>query len=331
VVASPAAAWDSKCYLQSAVPDPGVIGGLRAECQEGPETARNRWLGPSDEHRALLEFGRIFGGLPHAVSEDIPLQVFTAHDPVPGGASGTTAISLKPVNFAETKRVQDRPMSVPEFAQLPDHAFALWDWALGNETCPIDSSGAVACHEFKTHMGAVNSNHFPPQSKAFYTYYHQLALDRAAACAKMAKRLHASGDRFTAFHIACERQALMLEAIGQHFLQDAWASGHMWERWGSPDRADFPSMTEALMVAITSGLIHGARAVLEDPNLLTQVPFGSFVAAQLITFDFDDPLNAPGPEIGFRSPGDAVPHAGLGDLYLNNLLVQQGASRHPLL
>src|SRR5262249_47108959 len=112
---------------------------------------------------------------------------------------------------------------------------------------------------------------------------------------------------------------------------DAWASGHMWERWGSPDRADFPSMTEALMVAITSGLIHGARAVLEDPNLLTQVPFGSFVAAQLITFDFDDPLNAPGPEIGFRSPGDAVPHAGLGDLYLNNLLVQQGASRHPLL
>src|SRR5262249_29587522 len=77
LVASPAAAWDSKCYLQSAVPDPGVIGGLRAECQEGPETARNRWLGPSDEHRALLEFGRIFGGLPHAVSEDIPLQVFT--------------------------------------------------------------------------------------------------------------------------------------------------------------------------------------------------------------------------------------------------------------
>ena len=27
----------------------------------------------------------------------------------------------------------------------------------------------------------------------------------------------------------------VLEAVGQHFLQDAWSMGHMWERWGGPE------------------------------------------------------------------------------------------------
>jgi hypothetical protein len=321
LVGSRAGAWDSRCYLATPVPDPGAREGLRAECAPGPETARNRWLGPSDEHRALLEFGRIFAGLPHAASEDVTLEVFTGDGTLE--VSGQSTDSLQPVSFAAAKRVHDRTMTVPELAQLPDHAYALWDWALGNETCPIDPGlAAQDCHDFAKHMGAVNSNHFVPQSAFFYEYYHRLALDRAADCALMTMRLGLSAGDFAGFPIACEREALMLEAIGQHFLQDAWAAGHMWERWGSPDPADFPTLTDALLVAMTSGLIHGARAVLESaPDLLPD-----FLAAQLTGLHFDDPLNAPDPAVGFRSPTDVAAHAGLGDLYLSNLLALQGAS-----
>jgi hypothetical protein len=312
LVASRAGAWDSRCYL----PPPSAV-----ECKSGPETARNRWIGPSDEHRALLELGRIAAGLPGAVSEDVALPVFTGDGQV--DVAGQQMDSLQPVGFAAAKRVQDRTMSVPEFAQLPDHAYALWDWALGNETCPIDPAlPAPDCHDFARHMGAVNSNHFVPQSAFFYEYYHRLALGRAGDCARMTVRLGSSAGRFVAFPIACEREALMLEAIGQHFLQDAWAAGHMWERWGSPDPADFPTHTDALLVAMTSGLIHGARAVLESaPDLLPD-----FVAAQIVGFHFDDPLNAPDPAVAFRGPSDVAAQPGLGDLYLTDLLRQQGAS-----
>jgi hypothetical protein len=30
--------------------------------------------------------------------------------------------------------------------------------------------------------------------------------------------------------MACETEAKVLEAIGQHYLQDAWSMGHLWER-----------------------------------------------------------------------------------------------------
>jgi hypothetical protein len=325
LVAAPAGAWDSRCYLATPVPDPNVRGGFRAECTPGPETARNRWIGPSDEHRALLELGRIAGGLPHDVSADTPLPVFTGDTPV--DVAGQQRPSLQPVNFADTKRAQDRTMSVPELAQLPDHAYSLWDWALGDETCPVDAAvGAQDCHDFGRHMGPVNSNHFVPQSGAFYAYYHGLALDRARDCARMSMKFGIGTDaaRFTDFVVACEREALMIEAVGQHFLQDAWASGHMWERWGSPDLGDFGSLTDALLVAMTSGLIHGARGVLETlPDLLPDA-----IAAQVVGFQFNDPLNAPDPAVGFRSPGDTATHAGLGDLYLTDLLAGQSGAFH---
>jgi hypothetical protein len=323
--ATRAAAWDSRCYL---------AGG--AECLSGPATARSRWIGPSDEHRALLELGRIFGGLPSSTSDDFTLPVFTSDETLDVAFSGGTppppfesaappptepVTSLVPVSFIDTKRTQQRTMSFPEFAQLPDHAYSLWDWALGNETCPLgDGTPAVACHEFKTHMGPVNSNHFVPQSAFFYEYYHRLALDRAADCKRMTIRLGNARARFAEFPVACEQEALVLEAVGQHFLQDAWASGHMWERWGSPDLADFPSLTRALLVAMTSGLIHGARAVLED------LPTEAVALLGTTEYHFDDPLNAPAPAVGFRGPSDLLPQAGVGDLYLTNLIAQQGAS-----
>lgn len=311
LVGAQAFAWDSRCYRES--------GG---ECTPGPESARNRWIGPSDEHRALFVLSRIFGGLPATVAQGFDLPVFTGDTLV--AVAGGSLPSLQPVAFIQTALVQERAMTAAEFAQLPDHAYALWDWALGNETCPLADAlpanpGAEDCHAFKTHMGPVNSNHFLPQGAYFYDHYHELALARAATCAAMTTKLGAAASQFTVFPRACLDEALVLEAIGQHFLQDAWATGHMWERWGSPDLADFPSRTHALLVAMTSGLIHGARAVLEE---LALDP--AFAALGLIGFHFDDPLNAPHPDVQWLVPGDPLPHPGLGDLYLIDLIALQG-------
>ena len=34
------------------------------------------------------------------------------------------------------------------------------------------------------------------------------------------------------------------EMFAQHFMQDAWASGHMWKRFGYPRLAQFPTTVE---------------------------------------------------------------------------------------
>lgn len=316
-----ASAYDSKCYLP----------GQRDECHPGPETAQNRWKGPSDEHRQLWDKTVSLAGLPALDASSPPvagseftLRIF-AGDALVSSGTGTPLPSQTPVTFADAGRVQFRTMSVGEFAQLPDFGFSLWDWASGLETCPLDPalpqpSAVDACHDFSTHMGAVNSNHFLPQAQAFFAYYHQLALGRAAACKTLKDRLVAGGgnanlSRFSLFVIACEQEAFVLEAIGHHYLQDAWSTGHMWERWGSPDLIDFTDLPHALLVAMSSGLIHGARGVLQH-------------AAGWANFDVNDPLCAPAPAVAFVSPLDAVPTPahGLGDLYLSSLLDQNGAA-----
>jgi hypothetical protein len=228
-------------------------------------------LDRAERRASRLEFGRIFGGLPELDVGGVHASGFHERRagerrflgglPPPPFQSAPppvtqSVVSLKPVNFIDAKRTQQRTMSFPEFAQLPDHAYSLWDWALGNETCPLgDSTPAVACHEFKTHMGPVNSNHFAPQSAFFYEYYHDLALARAADCKKMITKLGDARARF-ADSVACGREALVLEAVGQHFLQDAWA----WVR-GSAGLAGHRRLPIAhpSPPPQSSGLIHGAR------------------------------------------------------------------------
>jgi hypothetical protein len=315
-------AYDSECYLPGTQND---------TCHAGPETAQNRWKGPSDEHRQLWERTVRLAGLPALdptvgptplASSEFTLRIFTA-DALVAGGTGTALPTQTPVRFADTERLQFRTMSIGEFAQLPDFGYGLWDWATGLETCPLDSAlphpaPLDACHEFKTHMGAVNSNHFLPQARAFFAYYHQLALDRAAACKAMKDRIVARGaqrnlTRFSQFVVACDQEAFVLEAIGHHFLQDAWATGHMWERWGSPNLADYSGLPQALLVAMTSGLIHGARGVLQD-------------ALGFANYDVNDPLCAPAPSVTFTSALDPTPAKGLGDLYLDQLLTGNGAN-----
>jgi hypothetical protein len=253
-------------------------------------------------------------------SSEFTLQVFAKDDIVPDG-TGAQVPTLTPVRFADAERAPSRTMTPSEFAQLPDFGYSLFDWATGFETCPLDSALPAAapldaCHDFSTHMGAVNSNHFLPQAQAFYILYHRLALDRAAACKKMKDLIVARGGQvatFDDFVRACEQEAFVLEAIGHHYLQDAWSTGHMWERWGSPDLIDFTDLQQSLLIAMTSGLIHGARGVLQD-------------VLGFAGFDVNDPLCAPGPLVRFVPGPISTPVVGLGDLFLGQLLDQAGAA-----
>lgn len=285
-------AYDSRCYLADG-----------SACAEGAQAARGRWVGPSDEHRQLFVAGMERAGLPMELNAPLDLTIFTSGRVVLVGEG--PAPSLIPASLGDVGDVQRRVTTAAEFAQLPDFGYALYDWALGLETCPVDNVDAETCHLFAGHMGALNSNHFLPQAQVFYRYYHELALVRAAECRTMSTALGAEATRFVNFVQDCEKEAMLLEAIGQHYLQDAWSSGHMWARWGSPDRAAFPSLLRGVAVAATAGLIHGARALLQ-PDLTE------------LLIDVPDAMCAPQLEVEWQHP-DEGRHAGVGDLFIDEL------------
>lgn len=305
-----ALAWESACSkFTNPSLDPQALAASSGEAcspSAGPAVARQRWIGSIDEHRRLWERTRELAGLPASVSVTRTLTVFTGAQTVDLG--GSPAPTLVPAPFEATARVAVRHFSVGELAQLPDFSYALWDWASGQETCPLEGATSVAeCHDFASHMGPVNSNHFVPQSREYYARYHELALARGAECAALRGKLTGVGARFDDYLRECELEALSLEAVGQHYLQDAWSMGHMWQRWGSSTLAEFPGATveekrdRAVLTALVSGLFHGARSVLQALPAWT-------------SYDVNDAMCAPWDEVRFKL-GDAF-HPGVGDNYV---------------
>lgn len=303
-------AWDSSCskFSNKTLEASVLEGQAGTACGSGPAVARERWIGAVDEHRKLWEMTRAKAGLPALVSATQTLTVFTGPDQVSLGddAMGPTLI---PVPFEAAAQIAYRSYSVGEFTQLPDFSWALWDWASGHETCPLEGATSLAdCHDFAAHMGPVNSNHFLPQSREYYRHYHQLALARAAECRAVGMKLSAAGGRFEAFQRDCELEALTLEAVAQHYLQDSWSMGHMWERWGSSTLSDFPGATieekrdRAVLTALVAGFFHGARSVLQALPSWT-------------TFDVNDAMCAPWDDVRFKAT-DGTLSQGVGDDYL---------------
>ncbi|MDX2012407.1 MAG: hypothetical protein SFW67_19580 [Myxococcaceae bacterium] len=297
-----ALAWDSVCFERP---------GRACTPFAGPQTARNRWVGPSDEHRQLFEQTREKAGLPFSVSAEQSLTIFTSASTV--DITGQAAFTLQPSALDEVARVRRRTFTVGELAQLPDFSYALWDWASGHETCPLgDGTDATLCHDFASHMGPVNSNHFVPQAQGAYRRAHALALVRAADCRRLSESL---AGRFSEVTRACEVEALALEAMAQHFLQDAWSMGHMWERWGSANLDDFPGATvdekrdRAVLTALVAGFIHGARGVLQALPTWT-------------SYDVNDAMCAPWDDVRFVAK-DGVTSQAVGDLYVSQLTPEQ--------
>lgn len=304
----------------------------------GPQEARNVWSwaksAPANEHAELLKRAFEQAGLPAPLfpspSEPFKAQIFTE-----GGTTNGGLPSFIPAPLSNAKAIATRSYTLPGFAALPDHSYALWDWASGNERCPIDTVAgtdldgkdpAVACHLFKSHMGILNSTHFPPQSSKTYAWYHTLALTRAKECKTLndnfVKSLlnYADPDqrqRIDAMVKECEREALVIEAVGQHFLQDTWAMGHMWERWGTPFLSGFVNIdagsssiseerrARGLFVAAVAGLIHGADSLLHEKGIESrdQMSYGR------------------SPDITWRQlTGVGFSGQGIGDIYADVLL-----------
>ena len=319
LLSSPALAYESVCfqYPDSSKETTQLDPSTRMACNPGagPNTARHRWVGPLDEHRELFERSRVAAGLPAAVSATVALDVYTSDATVAIG--GAQAGTLVPSAFAQSRRKRTRHLAIGELAQLPDYSYSLWDWATGHETCPLPGGGdPTTCHDFTTHMGPVNSNHFLPQAQSFYVHYHQLALARADACTALQVKLAGDGARFSVFLKQCELEALALEAVGQHYLQDAWSTGHMWARWGSPELSDFPGTVDeprdrAVLVALVTGLIHGSRGVLQRLPLWT-------------SYDVNDALCSPQDSVRYLHEGKL--HSGLGDDYLGQLPTALGGT-----
>ncbi|MEZ4300632.1 MAG: hypothetical protein R3B70_37190 [Polyangiaceae bacterium] len=178
-------------------------------------------------------------------------------------------------------------------------------------------------------MGATNSNHFPPQSDNWFAHYH--ARPHPSRGVYRPEKRHPGGSshteqaardaRFASFFRACEVEALTHEAVAQHYLQDSWSAGHMWERWGTTTLDAFPEVLAtgagsadatwngldtrfrkllvAEMVAISAGTIHGS-----DPLFFETVP-GGFTLHDALCYPTEEVKAVKGGSI-YNVVGDSV-------------------------
>jgi hypothetical protein len=212
----------------------------------------------------------------------------------------------------------------------------------------------------------LNSTHFPPQSTGSYLWYHDIAMQRATACNALYQNLFLDKSVWNDQSIAaseyvqeCEREAIAIEAVGQHYLQDNWAMGHMWQRWGGPTLDDFlpgypyaPCLTcatvsederqRAVVIALVTGLIHGADAVVRgysDPTagfnldlIRAAVPpqavndLNALFGTDTYAFSYGDQMSfGRDPAVAWVSKafatatGTPILYSGVGDLYSDGL------------
>jgi hypothetical protein len=332
--------------------------------------------GHAPEHMIIAQTAAALAGLG---TNPLMTERFWIRYPVSDGYVGSPVPSMRgegeklvvaqswiPTGHANLGAHAVRSIYLPELAQMPDVSSSVADWAAGDELCQLsgitDKNGSTfgdpafdinACHDFTRVMGAVNVTHFLPVSRAVYGHYHALALSRMAGCRdlqdKLAPYYARQGAELAAYAVpldseahVCEREAFVYEMFAQHFLQDAWSTGHMWSRWGGADLSDFPSELGAVppggigiddfardedrparrfviagVVAAFAGMIHGAKGVVE-----------SALPGPLATWrNADDPLcgpkiytpwNVPTPSrnVEWRtSTPNSAPYAGAGDLF----------------
>ena len=274
-----------------------------------------------------------------------------------------------PTSFDAMNAQAVRSVYLPELAQMPDVSNSVGDWVAADEVCPVAglseqvSTGQTvytfgdqyttmnACHDFTRVMGTLNESHFLPMARNMFAHYHQLALSRMGDCLTMAGQLNGyyaalaqlqtgaphRGPNDTEVQV-CEREAFVYEMFAEHFLEDAWLTGHMWSRWGTPNMTDFPSdysnspyqgfpntpptaydgaarqFAIAAVTAKFSGMIHGAKGLLEN-----YFPGSSSLE--------DDPLCGPfitsqgGVPVMWNSTvdGGAGPQVGAGDSVLEHV------------
>lgn len=273
-----ALAWESECRADpagakardSAAMSRSVCAGTSDDfCDEGLDAARGALLG---EHALITRLAMRWANVPATLLDEANVLQYYGD-----GAMVLGVPSVEPAATGAMSTRIGRRLTIPEFSQVPDVSHSLSDFLAGNEHCPLafgelhdgTRDALDACHTFAKHMGVVNSGHFGDQVKELYRQYHSHALDVARKCRAMSDEFagardagHFASSAMEKSVAACEREAMVLEAVASHFLADAWSTGHMWQRWGSPVQpTTIEGYLRAHMVAAASGIIHGYRAV----------------------------------------------------------------------
>ncbi|WP_047855570.1 hypothetical protein [Archangium gephyra] len=223
-------------------------------------------------------------------------------------AGGTTGTRATVTDWAAVVQRVERPYSPAMFADLPDFSFSVANWLDGNERCPLTGWSTDSCYDADSFfftgltgwlVAGLNSSHFLPQARSAWSVYHTLALDTAARCKELDTAfagLEGSDDVRATLVKRCELEALMFEGVAQHYQQDAWSSGHMWQRWGSADIQDWVGQpidfARSLLVGSLAGFVHGTES---------------------------RPLCAPAPEVLFSTGDSSMLVAGMGDMHLGEL------------
>jgi hypothetical protein len=284
-----------------------------------------------NEHALLAAYAAQLGGLPPTlkqtffVSYPAPNRLIASKANNGGWIVGPSALPMdQEGDWTNTLRAY----GLYELAQIPDWSFSVADWAGSNETCPLnrveggfpdsaEDPGNRRCHDYLLSIGPLNATHFSPASQSVYTHYHQLAMNRMSECLTLAAGLtdyYATlGERPLVWSPAnteaheCEREAMIYEMFAQHFLQDAWATGHMWHRWGYAEPGQFPYALDERYDehwddveevptenvngrrAVLAGTVAGFVGMVHGTKSVTEKIFRTAAAAGLL----DDPLNGP--------------------------------------
>ena len=238
--------------------------------------------------------------------------------------------------------LEERRIPAPaNFTGVPDYSYSVLDWLNKNSFCPpfASESYASGCHDFVGWLGGFNSPHFGSQAEAMYKRYHSLALDLASRAQQLRLRLDSGPEQEAHDETVkeMELEALAFEGFAQHFLQDRWAMGHMWERWGAGDAAqmgvaqDTTRMAYLLGIGAAAGLLHGSEAVINDQRGIVET-VDRFTGVRRF-LEAADPMSSPVIRDGVVVPmewrhategdaGDANPGVGderFNDLYLESL------------
>lgn len=326
-----------------------------------------------NEHALLAAYAAQLAGLPPTLADTFFVRYPAPNRLIVSQVRGGFIVgpSALPLDQEGESSGTLRSYRLYEMAQLPDWSFSVADWASSNETCPLDrieggfpdsngDPGNLRCHTYMNAIGPLNATHFLPASSNVYFHYHQLALNRMAECTSLAAGLAGYYSELDGRELVwstadteaheCEREALIYEMFGQHFLQDSWATGHMWHRWGYAEPSKFPFALDdrhdrqwddpalipeenvngrraflAAVVAGFVGMVHGTKAVTEKL---------SPTAANLGLLD--DPLNAPyfdnypflPKRVGWQD-SNLFNAKGAGDLWANLIVGAHAEELHP--
>lgn len=214
------------------------------------------------------------------------------------------------------------------FAGLPDFNYTIYDWVNKSQVCPTlppEAQYYDLCHAYLVWKGAaLNSTHFGPLATKSYARFHRIASDIAGDAGYMGTTLKQGGNTglvdgmpfHESFVKEAELAALIYEMVGQHFLQDRWSIGHMFNRWGGGGYEDAPKqaggvhMSALLAMGMFTGIVHGSEAVFGFPEPasapLSDQRFVGDDTALISTWKYADASNPPENGIGDYRYGDML-------------------------